>query len=65
MSALVALLSKKKGKPLGLLNPTLYQRAGAFRDVVLGNNGAFAAGSGWDATTGLGVPVGKILASGI
>ncbi|SRR6266446_6540870 len=65
MSALIALLSKKKGKPLGLINPVLYKHPGVFRDVTLGNNGAFSAGSGWDATTGLGVPVGKLLASAL
>ena len=32
--------------------------AGAFRDITSGNNGAFAAGPGWDACTGLGSPVG-------
>ena len=63
MSALIALLSKKKGKALGFVNPALYRNPGAFRDVVLGNNGAFAAGGGWDATTGLGVPVGSDLSS--
>jgi kumamolisin len=63
MSALVALIAKKKGKPLGSLNALLYQNINSFRDILLGNNGAFAAGAGWDATTGLGVPLGSALAS--
>lgn len=32
-----------------------------FRDVTSGDNGAFRAGPGWDACTGLGVPVGTDL----
>jgi kumamolisin len=32
--------------------------ASAFHDIVSGNNGAFSAGPGWDACTGLGSPIG-------
>lgn len=66
-AALVARLAQLAGKPLGLLQPTLYAgvSAGAvppgFRDITAGDNGAFAAGPGWDACTGLGVPVGTAL----
>jgi len=58
-SGLIALLNEKLGKPLGFLQPTLYGlpgTAGAFNDITSGSNGAFAAGPGWDAATGLGSP---------
>jgi kumamolisin len=31
------------------------------RDIVSGDNGAYSAGPGWDACTGLGVPDGAAL----
>ena len=38
--------------------------AAGFHDITQGNNGAFTAGSGWDACTGLGSPDGaKLLAA--
>src|SRR5579885_2426635 len=58
MAGLVALLNQGLGQPVGFLNPLIYglsPAAGAFRDITEGNNGAFAAGPGWDACTGLGV----------
>ena len=63
-SGLVALLNQKLGKPLGFLQPALYglpQTDGAFHDIVTGSNGAFSAGPGWDAASGLGSPVGAAL----
>jgi kumamolisin len=66
-AALVARLVQATGRKLGLLQPTLYGgvTAGAvapgFRDVTSGNNGAYTAGPGWDACTGLGVPDGAQL----
>jgi kumamolisin len=66
-AAVVARLAQATGKPLGLLQPTLYaavaagQVAAGFRDVTHGDNGAYAAAAGWDACTGLGVPVGSAL----
>ena len=65
-AGLIALLNQKLGKPVGYLNPLLYGSlagSGAFRDVVSGNNGSYAAGPGWDACTGWGSPIGsKLLA---
>jgi kumamolisin len=64
-AALVALLNQKRGKPLGYLNPQIYGQAGAasgFRDITSGTNGAYTAGPGWDACTGLGSPNGALLA---
>ena len=58
MSALIAVLCRAKNKRLGLINPQLYENPAACRDITVGNNGAFAASTGWDPTTGLGVPIG-------
>ncbi|HEX4246933.1 MAG TPA: S53 family peptidase [Pseudonocardia sp.] len=66
-AALVARLAQATGHAPGLLAPTLYTavRAGAvskgFRDITSGSNGAYKAGPGWDACTGLGVPIGTDL----
>jgi kumamolisin len=46
---------------VGFVNPQLYQFPGAFNDITSGNNGAFQAGPGWDAATGLGSPNGSSL----
>ena len=69
-AALVARLVQSTGRPLGLLQPRLYdsvpagQVAAGFRDIVTGDNGAYQASAGWDACTGLGVPEGtKLLSS--
>ena len=37
--------------------------APGFRDITSGSNGAYAAGPGWDACTGLGSPEGSTLLS--
>ena len=66
-AGLVALLNQKLPQPVGWLNPLLYgplAGSGAMRDITSGDNGGYAAGSGWDACTGWGVPVGsKLLAA--
>jgi kumamolisin len=66
-SALVARLAQATGKRFGLLQPLVYAGVSpgtdvaGFRDITSGNNGAYAAGPGWDACTGLGVPDGAAL----
>ncbi len=60
-AALVTRLVQASGRPLGLLQPTLYGAAIGLRDITDGDNGAYPAGPGWDACTGLGVPVGTDL----
>jgi kumamolisin len=63
-AALVARLAQGTGRPMGLLQPTLYGlggSTGAFRDITVGGNGAYSASAGWDPCTGLGVPVGEVL----
>jgi kumamolisin len=60
-AGLVARLNAIVGKPLGFINPVLYANEAAFHDIVSGNNGAYSAGPGWDACSGLGTPNGASL----
>jgi kumamolisin len=66
-AGLVARLVQATGRKLGPLQPALYasvsagQTAPGFRDITVGNNGAYPAGPGWDPCTGLGVPNGAEL----
>ena len=65
-AALIALMNQQRGTPAGFLNTTLYGAAPekALHDITSGNNGAYSAGKGWDACTGLGSPDGqKLLAA--
>jgi kumamolisin len=61
-SGLLARINQLNGKPVGYLQPQLYQNLSAFRDITQGNNGDFYASTGWDACTGLGSPDGQKLA---
>jgi kumamolisin len=62
-AGLTALLNQALGTPLGLAQPRLYQAAVAatMHDITSGDNGAYRAGKGWDACTGLGTPDGTNL----
>ena len=62
-AGLSALLNQALGTPVGFLQPQLYAAAtqSAFNDITKGNNGAYQAGPGWDACTGLGSPKGAAL----
>lgn len=62
-AGLIALMNQSLGKHLGFLNPQIYPllESAAFHDITQGNNGAFRAGPGWDACTGLGSPNGDTL----
>jgi kumamolisin len=62
-AALVALLNEAAKTPLGFVNARLYASPASLRDVTSGSNGAYSAGPGWDACTGLGSPDGAKLAS--
>jgi kumamolisin len=68
-SALIARLAQASGKRFGLLQPLVYAGVSpgtdvpGFRDITSGNNGAYSAGPGWDACSGLGVPDGTALLS--
>jgi kumamolisin len=61
-AGLIARINANKGSPVGFINAALYRNPRALNDVLQGNNGAFAAASGWDACTGLGSPNGTSLA---
>ena len=66
-SALIARLAQATGQRFGLIQPLLYAGVSpgadvpGFRDITSGNNGAYSAGPGWDACTGLGSPDGAAL----
>ncbi len=62
-AGLVARLNHGLGTPVGFVHGHLYgaAAAGTFRDITSGTNGAYTAGPGWDACTGLGSPNGAAL----
>ncbi|HYB19194.1 MAG TPA: S53 family peptidase [Streptosporangiaceae bacterium] len=68
-SALIARLAEATGQRFGLIQPALYAGVSpgtevpGIRDITEGNNGAYSAGPGWDACSGLGVPDGTDLLS--
>ena len=57
-SGLLARVAQSIGHSVGFLQPTIYNNPSAFRDITSGNNGAFSAGTRWDACTGYGSPNG-------
>ncbi len=61
MASLLACINEKLGSSVGFINPTIYQSSSAFRDVTQGNNNGQTAAVGWDACTGMGVPIGTQL----
>lgn len=66
-AALTARLVQATGKRFTDIHTSLYTGAApgvtptGFRDITNGSNSAYQAGPGWDACTGLGVPVGDAL----
>jgi kumamolisin len=61
-AGLIALLNQQLGKPVGFVQPALYQIGeSVFHDITSGNNDGYSAGKGWDACTGLGTPNGAAL----
>jgi len=71
-AGLVALMNQQLGKPLGFVNPLLYQiPESAFFDIKIGGNSAqggnapYQAGDDWDACTGLGSPNGSALVAAL
>jgi kumamolisin len=59
LCALINEARHKAGKPpLPFVNPLIYPLLGGpcFRDIVIGSNGAYHAGPGYDMVTGIGVP---------
>lgn len=59
-AGLIVLLNQKLNRRLGFANPLLYNidQSRGFRDITMGNNGAYTATYGWDCLTGLGSPMG-------
>ena len=57
-AALTLLANQQNQASAGAIHKRLYQAPAAFRDITVGNNGAYFAGPGWDACTGLGSPEG-------
>ena len=61
-AGLIARLAQALGHQFGLLQPALYSGAApgtgvaGLNDITIGSNGAYSAGPGWDACTGLGSP---------
>jgi kumamolisin len=66
-AALIARFAQALGKSFGLIQQPLYagvepgRPMTGLRDITTGSNGAYSAGPGWDACTGLGVPEGTAL----
>jgi len=67
MAGLVALSNQKLNRSVGFINPKLYvAKSNVFKDITQGNNttakaGGYSAKKGWDACTGLGVPLGTVV----
>lgn len=66
-AGLIALANQQNGISAGFINPAIYlsKAKSAFRDILTTNNGAFSAGPGWDACTGLGSPIAPQLISAV
>jgi kumamolisin len=66
-AGLFALINQSIGTNVGYVNPLLYtaNAEGTFHDITSGNNGAYSAGPGWDACTGLGSPNGAALSAAL
>jgi kumamolisin len=66
-AGLTALLNEKAAAPLGFFLETLYPAKQGTREITTGNNRptgstiGYEAGAGWNACTGLGVPIGAAL----
>ncbi|MFC7622938.1 protease pro-enzyme activation domain-containing protein [Microlunatus sp. GCM10028923] len=62
-ASLITRLNQALGRKLGFVNPLIYRFLPypVLRDITIGNNGAYPAGPGWDACTGVGSPDGVTL----
>lgn len=66
-AALIARVNQGIGGRAAALQTMLYgplRTAGALKDITTGDNGAYKAGAGWDACTGLGSPNGTAILLG-
>lgn len=64
-AGLITVANAANGKHAGFVNPLLYaaKEQTTFHDIISGTNGAYEAGPGWDACSGLGSPVGTAVVS--
>ncbi len=62
-AGLLARINGSLGNNVGYMNALLYsvKAEATFHDITSGGNGAYSAGPGWDACTGLGTPNGTAL----
>jgi kumamolisin len=62
-AGLIVRLNQKLNRRLGFVNPLIYEidQQQGFRDISVGNNGAYSSTYGWDPLTGLGSPMGNQL----
>jgi kumamolisin len=68
IAGLLARVNQKLKRNAGFIHPKIYaaKSGTAFKDITQGNNitatvGGYTASPGWDACTGLGVPLGSVL----
>lgn len=61
-AGLIARLNAGRSKPIGFINPMLYEAPGSLNDITQGDNGGYKSHKGWDACTGLGSPNGTRIA---
>jgi kumamolisin len=67
IAGLIALANQKLKRRSGFIHRKIYaSTAPVFKDITNGNNttaknGGYSAGPGWDACTGLGVPLGTVI----
>jgi kumamolisin len=64
-AGLIARVNAATARRAGFINPRLYVNASALHDITQGNNGDFAAATGWDACTGLGSLNGQKIAAAV
>jgi kumamolisin len=62
-AGLIALINQQMGKPVGFVQPALYQMIGttSFHEIIKGNNDGYQAGPNWNPCTGLGSPNGEAI----
>ncbi|HEY8735231.1 MAG TPA: S53 family peptidase, partial [Puia sp.] len=67
IAGLIALANQKLKRKAGFIHSKIYSATGSeFKDITVGNNitaktGGYTAGPGWDACTGMGVPLGNLI----
>ncbi|MGI4861038.1 MAG: S53 family peptidase [Janthinobacterium lividum] len=61
-AGLIARINAQAARPLGCLGPKIYRHGRVCNDVSQGDNGSFAATTGWNACAGFGSPDGRRVA---